>query len=51
MTTREEEILRQICNNKRMSFDEFFIIDESLPLFIGRSLHPTPAEMAAVLDY
>jgi hypothetical protein len=24
---------------------------ESLPLFIGRSLHPTPAEMAAVLDY
>jgi hypothetical protein len=26
MTTREEEMLRQICNNKRMSFDEFFII-------------------------
>src|SRR2546429_4774292 len=34
----------------RRTFDELFIIDESLPVYIARSLHPMPAEMAAVLD-
>jgi hypothetical protein len=52
MTTREEEMLRQVCNNHfgHRSFDKLFIIDESVPGAIAHSLHPTPTEMAATLD-
>jgi hypothetical protein len=50
--TREEKILRQICNNyfDHTSFDELFIIDESIPATIVHSLHQMPVEKAATLD-
>lgn len=47
-----EGLLRQVWNNHFSTRPWFtaFMIDDSLPYLVARSLHPMPAEMAAALD-
>ena len=52
MTTREESMLRQVVANAwnpEMPFEEFFVIDASLPAEVTRQI-ATPADAAAALD-
>jgi hypothetical protein len=64
MSTREEELLRQVWNNyygdeflrrqelatgDRLTW-EFFTLEDSFAYDIVRSLHPMPEAMAAALD-
>jgi hypothetical protein len=52
MSTREENMLRQVVANafRATSFEEFFVIDESLPAEVTRQI-ASPADVAAALNH